>query len=67
MTLDIHQVMKGLSEARPICHSEANFQFALAGQAQKGLPNSQVRMELKPFPHEVHTVNGGVKAFHMDG
>ena len=30
MTLDIHSIMQGLAESRPIFHSEADFQFALS-------------------------------------
>ena len=52
MTLDVRHIMASLSEVRPIFHSAADFQFALAWQVQKRLPASQVRMEFKPFPHE---------------
>ena len=42
---DIHRVMTELSKVRPIFHSEADFQFALAGQIGKMMPDSQIRLD----------------------
>lgn len=50
--LDIHRVMKSLSERRPIFHSEADFQFALAWQIKEANADSEIRLEFKPFPCE---------------
>ena len=52
MPLDIHALMDGLAERRPIFHSEADFQFALAWRIHKTLPDCEVRLEFKPFPSE---------------
>ena len=48
---DIHALLAGLAEKRPVFHSEADFQFALAWEIkeQKGL---DVRLEYPPFPSE---------------
>ena len=47
----IEQLMKGLAAQRPIFHSEADFQFALAWEIQKRNPTLQVRLE-RPFEGE---------------
>ena len=57
MTLDIHSLMQGLAKSRPIFHSEADFQFELAGRIKESMPDCKVRMEFKPFPGE---------AMHLD-
>jgi hypothetical protein len=48
---DIHALLEGLAGKRPVFHSEADFQFALAWQIkeQEGL---DVRLEFPPFPDE---------------
>ena len=51
MKLDIDHLMKGLSKQRPIFHSEADFQHALAWRIHKTMPDCQVRLEY-PFLHE---------------
>ena len=51
-TLDLHAVMNALSAERPVFHSEADFQHALAWKLQQLLPGAQVRLEYKPFPAE---------------
>ena len=58
--LDIHLVMAKLAERRPIFHSEADFQFALAWQIHKMTPDCEVRLE-KPF-----TIGGDKKSMHLD-
>ena len=50
--LDIHRVMDSMSESRPIFHSEADFQHALAWAIRETVPNIQVRLEFNPFPDE---------------
>lgn len=42
---DIDQVLEQLAEERPVFHSEADFQFALAWQINKMTPNAGVRLE----------------------
>lgn len=51
-TLDLHAVMKALAAERPVFHSEADFQHALAWKLQQLLPDARVRLEYKPFPAE---------------
>ena len=58
MKLDIDHLMKGLSQQRPIFHSEADFQHALAWRIHETMPDCQVRLE-HPFPHEE-------KRMHLD-
>ncbi len=50
--LDIHRLMTGLSQSRPIFHVEADFQHALAWQIHQAMPDSLVRLEFKPFPDD---------------
>ncbi len=50
--LDIHALMEQLAAKRPIFHSEADFQFALAWCIGKTKPDCEVRLEWKPFPEE---------------
>ena len=52
MTLDIPGLMVTLSEERPIFHSEADFQHALAWQLRKVMPKDEIRLEYKPFQNE---------------
>lgn len=56
--LDIHRVMAGLAERRPIFHSEADFQFAFAWQIATMKRDGKVRLE-KPF-------SLGGKRMHLD-
>ena len=48
--LDIPKLMSGLSKSRPIFHSEADFQHALAWQIHEDLPDCQIRLEYNPLP-----------------
>lgn len=52
--LDIHRVMAGLAEERPIFHSEADFQFALAQQIATMNRDCEIRLE-KPFRRDDKT------------
>ncbi len=56
--LDIHDVMAQLATARPVFHSEADFQHVLAWAIYRRLPDSAVRLEL---PHALSH-----RAFHLD-
>ena len=47
--LDIHSLMTGLSSRRPIFHSEADFQHALAWEIHEAHPDCDVRLEFNPF------------------
>ena len=51
MKLDIDHLMKGLAKERPLFHSEADFQHALAWRIHETMPGCQVRLEY-PFPYE---------------
>ncbi len=55
MTLDIHGLMRKLSESRPIFHSEADFQHALAWLIHDTIPESQIRLEY-PFRCDGKTI-----------
>lgn len=52
MTLDIHDLMQGLAESRPIFEDEKDFQSALAWHIKEMTPECEVRLEFKPFPNE---------------
>ena len=52
ITLDMPDLMENLSEKRPIFHSEADFQHALAWQFHKVVPDDEIRLEYKPFQDE---------------
>lgn len=45
-SLNIQQIMRGLSNIRPVFHSEADFQHALAWQIQNDYPEAQIRLEI---------------------
>ena len=42
--------MKELARYRPVFHSEADFQHALAWRIHEAMPDWEVRLEYKPFP-----------------
>ncbi len=53
MTLnDFLSLLGDLSGRRPVFHSEADFQLALAWHIHEEVPNSKVRLEFKPFQSE---------------
>lgn len=58
MSLDVAKLMKCLASKRPIFHSEADFQHALAWELHKRWPDSDVRLEL---PREASG-----KSLHLD-
>ena len=47
--LDIDSLMAGLAARRPIFHSEADFQHALAWQIHETCPDSDLRLEREQF------------------
>jgi len=48
MPLNIVGLMKDLARDRPIFHSEADFQHALAWHIHEAIPDCQVRLEFEP-------------------
>ena len=48
--LDIHRIMTDLAERRPIFHSEADFQHAIAWRTHEVRPDADVRLEFNPSP-----------------
>ena len=47
--LNIHLVMQELAKHRPVFHSEADFQFALAWQIRASMPETEVRLGIQAF------------------
>ena len=43
---NIKDILKQLSEIRPVFHSEADFQYALAWEIQRHHPKAQIRLEI---------------------
>lgn len=52
VVLAVWQVMGRLAQSRPVFHSEADFQHALAWQVHQMFPEAGVRLEYRPFPVE---------------
>jgi len=50
---DLQNIVKELSQKRPVFHSEADFQFALACEIVKKFPNANIRLE-RPFGYEMN-------------
>ncbi len=48
--LDIHNLMADLSQHRPVFHSEADLQFALAWRIHEVISDCKIRLEFKPYP-----------------
>ena len=46
--IDLTDMIRKLSESRPIFNSEADFQHALAWEIQTQIPNCMIRLEYKP-------------------
>lgn len=46
----IISLLPSLARTRPVFHSEADFQLALAWEVQRGHPNWRVRLETRPYP-----------------
>ena len=64
VAIDINAAMNRLSEIRPLFHSEADFQHALAWQLQKQYPDVSVRLQYRS-PHL--TQRGYVDIWLADG
>jgi len=58
MQIDIFQIMNNLSKLRPIFHSEADFQHALAWEVHRRFPKDEIRLELP--------VKSGDRRLHLD-
>ena len=56
--LDMNQIMNKLKFKRPIFHSEADFQFALAWEIQREFPEVEVRLE---YAYKIED-----KIYHID-
>lgn len=50
--INLDTALQSLSRERPIFHSEADFQHALAWHIHQQHPDARVRLEYRPFPHE---------------
>lgn len=50
-SVDLQGVLEHLALSRPVFHSEADFQLALAWQVQTEAPHLRVRLETRPTPH----------------
>ena len=48
--LDMHGLMGSLAKKRPIFHSEADFQHALAWEIHKTTSGCEIRLEYSPVP-----------------
>lgn len=46
--MNVHPLMSQLAGTRPIFHSEADFQHALAWEIQNQHPQAAVRLEYRP-------------------
>jgi hypothetical protein len=47
--LELHRVLKKLAAVRPVFHSEADFQHALAWEIREFYPQSKIRLETKVY------------------
>ena len=50
--LDLHGAIQRLAARRPVFHSEADFQHALAWQIHADHPAADIRLETRPLPEE---------------
>ena len=50
--IDVHAILMRLAGKRPVFHSEADFQHALAWELHRELPEARIRLEYRPFSHE---------------
>jgi len=55
--MDIAKIMKHLAQERPMFHSEADFQHALAWAIHKLYPNAKIRLEYRPPDFGRHYVD----------
>ena len=66
MRLDILSRMKGLAQDRPIFHSEADFQHALAWHIHEVMPDCRVRLEFKPQAKSCPGKNKSCLGMYLD-
>ena len=59
MAFDFHYLLSALAQVRPVFHSEADFQHALAWQIQQTNPQASIRLELPVRA-------SGSKTVHLD-
>jgi hypothetical protein len=50
--MELNKILSGLASKRPIFHSEADFQHALAWELRNELPDAEITLESRPFPEE---------------
>lgn len=50
--MELNKILSRLASKRPIFHSEADFQHALAWELQQEHPDAEIRLEFRPFPEE---------------
>lgn len=55
--LDVHKIVKSLSNKRPVFYSEADFQFAFAKEVELLYPSASVRLEY---------ISNKIKGMHID-
>jgi hypothetical protein len=55
--LDLDQLMESLAKKRPVFHSEADFQHALAWEIHNVTPGASIRLELPVRADDVRTVH----------
>src|SRR5436309_5136106 len=49
--LNLHEILRSLGQVRPVFHSEADFQHALAWRVQQLFPTAAIRLEYRaPLP-----------------
>ncbi len=48
MAIPVLSCLENLSRKRPLFHSEADFQHALAWEIQKRIPEARIRLEIRP-------------------
>lgn len=64
--MELVQIMEALASERSVFHSEADFQFALAGQIQRLMPEARVRLEFRPYETERKYLDMWVRLPHED-
>src|SRR5687767_2685935 len=60
--LDVHRLMQELAVQRPVFHSEADFQHALAWQWHRHASEHVIRLETRPFVTERFALDLAVRA-----
>lgn len=63
--IDMNEMMSRLSKSRPVFHSEADFQHALAWEIHKHYQNCSIRLEIKP-PYLKERIHLDIWCVHGD-